>query len=84
MNLSLTKDDRSSLLEDVRREIVRQIMSEETESLKLISISQVCGLLDVDRKTLDTLDIPRVTIVAGRLYRYKRADVLAWIETRRA
>lgn len=81
MNATLTKTDESA----IRSALVAALLEENRESLSLLSPAQLSGLLDMDRKTLSEIkDLPRVTIVARKIYRYRLADVKAWIERNRA
>lgn len=80
MKAELSPDD----VKRISRGLVNAILEENRESLSLLSPAQVCGLLDVSLKTLADLSIPRVTIVPGKIYRYRLADVKAWLESNRA
>lgn len=81
VNATLDKKDADA----IRRLLVERLLKENRESLSLLSPAQVSGLIDVNAKTLaDIKDLPRVTIIPGKIYRYRLADVKAWIERNRA
>ena len=81
MNATIDKKDADA----IRRLLVERLLKENRESLSLLSPAQVSGLIDVNAKTLaDIKDLPRVTIIPGKIYRYRLADVKAWIERNRA
>lgn len=79
MIATLTNGDR----EAITAAMVRQLMAENRESLQLLTLAQVCGLLNVDGSRVKRLPIPRCTITPGH-YRYRAADVAAFINSRTA
>jgi len=48
---------------------------------KLLTIHEVCGIFNKERKAIDKLGIPRVVLGPGD-YRYNLADVEKFIEER--
>jgi hypothetical protein len=80
--ITLTPDQLDRLLTDTRDDLVRRILSEKPDALTMLSGAQVCGLLNVNSKTLDALPIPRAVILPGSVIRYRLTDVEAYIESR--
>lgn len=81
MKTELSTDD----VKRITRGLVERLLAENRESLSLLSPAQVSGLIDVNAKTLAEIKgLPRVTIIPGKIYRYRLADVKAWIERNRA
>jgi hypothetical protein len=68
----------------VRAALVEKLLAEHREDLELLSPAQVAGILDVQVVYLKTLPIPRITITPGKIYRYRLADVKAWLAENRA
>lgn len=73
-----------SLIKETRSELVRQLLGERRDDLQLLTQSQVCGILDVTPATLNTLPIPKITIVLGKVVRYLASDVAEFLKSRRA
>ena len=65
MKFDMANEDRKSPMEMVRQDLVQQLLTVHGESLRLTSPARVCGLMDCDRKTLDGLGLPRVTLTPG-------------------
>ena len=81
MNATIDKADSDA----IRAALVERLLEESRASLCLLTPAQVAGLLDVQPATLTKIrDLPRVTIIPGKVYRYKLDDVKAWIERNRA
>jgi len=82
--ITLSPDQLDRLLTDTRDDLVRRILSANWDTLTLLSGAQVCGILNVNQKTLDTLNapIPRVVIIPGSVIRYRLSDVETYIESR--
>jgi hypothetical protein len=82
--ITLTPERMEILLADVRNDLVARILTEKADRLTLLSGAQVCGILNVNQKTLDTLNapIPRVVIIPGSVIRYRLSDVERYIESR--
>jgi hypothetical protein len=78
--ITLTSAQLDELVATSRREIVASVLSEHGDKLALVSKAQAAGMLDVDSKTLDSLPIPRVVIVAKKKIAYRLADLAAFIE----
>jgi hypothetical protein len=80
MITSLTPED----VEAIRAGLVAALLRDHREDLELLSPAQVAGILDVQVAYLKTLPIPRITITPGKIYRYRLADVKAWLAENRA
>lgn len=81
--ITLSKDDMSSLLENVRADLVRALLQDLSPDLQLLTQAQVCGILDVTVTTLNTLPIPKVQVIQGKVIRYRASDVIEFLESRR-
>lgn len=80
----LTEQQVEALLRHARSEVVKFLLTERRDDLELLTPAQVCGILNVNQKTLDTLkDGPkRVTLVPGKVVRYRASKVAAYISSR--
>ena len=78
--ITLTPDQLDELIATSRAEIVASILAKQADRLTLVSKAQAAGLLDVDAKTLDSLPIPRVVLVAKKKIAYRLADLSDFIE----
>lgn len=83
--ITLTDDEKKSLFQKALDRLVEYLIRNFSSDLQLLTPSQVCGLLNINQKTLDILKDgpPRVTIVAGAVIRYRACDVAAYIERRK-
>lgn len=61
--------------------LVNRIMAERGEGLQLLTTHQLCGLLNIEQRSLEKLPIPRTTLKVGT-YRYRLTDVAKFIESR--
>lgn len=77
MNIEISEDMKKAIVAGM----VEKLYNDHRDDLQLLTIVRVCGLLDVDHRTLATLPIPRVTIKAGQ-YRYRASDVAKFINDR--
>jgi hypothetical protein len=84
--ITLAPEQLDSLLAGVRSDLVERIMVDAGGDLTLMSGAQVCGLLNINQKTLDALGtlLPRVSIVPGSVIRYRLSDVRSFIQSRTA
>ena len=78
----LTPEQLDSIIKTATAQLVERLLLERREDLDLLTPAQVCGILDLNTKTLDKLQIPRVTLIPGKAIRYRMADVKAWIDSR--
>lgn len=81
--ITLSKDEMSGLLEGVKADLVRALLQDLSSELQLLTQAQVCGILDVTVTTLNTLPIPKVQVIQGKVIRYRVSDVVAFLESRR-
>lgn len=81
--ITLPDERMETLLAEVRADLVRTILTEKADHLNLLTGAQVCGILNINQKTLDTIRaIPRVIIIPGSVIRYRLSDVEAFISSR--
>ena len=80
MKVQLTDEQMRELARGARQDVAVSLINEWRDELELLSPSQVCGILDVNSKTLATLDIPKVTVIPGKVHRYRASVVAAWIK----
>ena len=82
--ITLTDSQVQKLLAEAKQEFVEKLLAEFGDDLQLLSPACVCGILDINQKTLDTLPDgpPRVTLVVGKVIRYRACDVAAYIRKR--
>lgn len=83
--ITISKSQEKKIIDGARSGLVERLLTERRDDLELLTPVQVCGLLNVNQKTLDTLKDgpPRVTIVAGSVIRYRACDVASYINRRR-
>lgn len=79
MNINLTAAQTKELIKDARSDIVAHILQEHRDDLRLLSVQQVAGMLDVNPKTLTAMKIPRVVLIPNKVIKYKLADVVKFI-----
>ncbi len=75
MQLDLSPDERKEVIDRVVSGTIERLLTEHRDELDLLSPAQVCGILDVATNTLTGLEIPKITIIPGKVYRY-RASVI--------
>lgn len=82
--ITITDDEKKGLFQKALERLVAYLISNFSDDLQLLTPSQVCGLLNINQKTLDTLKDgpPRVTLVAGAVIRYRASAVAAYIKRR--
>jgi len=69
--------------EAITARVVATLIREHGESLRLLTPSQVCGLLDVTPKTLLEMKLPKVDLLNnGRAIRYRLKDIEDFITER--
>jgi|GEM_PF-4640361 len=85
MNITLTPTQMAELIDSARAELVAQLITRFAADLQLLTVVQVCGLLNMNQKALESIkaDLPRVTIVPGSVIRYRACDVAEFIQRRR-
>lgn len=78
--VTLTPDQLDDLIDRSRAEIVASVLAKHGSDITLVSKAQAAGLLDVDSKTLDSLNIPRVVLVPKKKISYRLSDLAKFIE----
>jgi len=83
--LTLSESQLREIIDGARHDVATRLFTERRDDLQLLSPAQVCGLLDINQKTLDTLPDgpPRVTLIVGKVIRYRACDVAAYVERRK-
>ena len=69
------------MIASVRDGLINSLLLDLKSDLQLLTTPQVCGLLNVDPRTLNSLGIPKITLKAGQ-YRYRACDVANFISSR--
>ncbi len=83
MNIPLSKTQEKDLIESVRADMVAQLLTENRDDLRLLSVQQVSGMLDVHPKTLQAMKLPRVVLIPNKVVKYLMSDVIAFIAANR-
>lgn len=71
----------TDLLDSVRAELVKTLILETGQNVRLLSPSQAAGILDIRPNTLTKLPIPRIAL-DSKLIKYRLSDIIAFIESR--
>lgn len=80
----LTQAERRQVLRDASSALAERLYAEASaDGLKLLSKARAAGLLDVDPKTLDAMNIPRICLSGSKLVKYLPADIATFIASRR-
>lgn len=79
--ITLTQLQTADIIETVKSGLIEALLLDLKSDLQLLTTPQVCGLLNVDPRTLLSLRIPRVTLKVGQ-YRYRACDVAKFINDR--
>jgi len=66
-------------VKEARAQLIEELITAHREEIQLLTAAQVCGILDVNPKTLSTTPIPRVVVVPNKVIRYRLADVKKFI-----
>lgn len=74
ITLSLTPAERQEFIDQARKELVDRLYNDHAEDIQIVSKSRLAGLLDVDPKTLEAMEIPRVNLT-DRLAKYNLKTV---------
>ena len=83
MTLSKKDEERmkTALLEHGKAEIFRKVQGMDLRNVTLLSIPQVCGLLDCTPAMLKDMKIPRIDLRGtGAMIRYRLSDVEQYLE----
>jgi hypothetical protein len=78
--ITLTPQQEETLLEQVKTTMVERLLGDRRDDLQLLTPQQVSGLLNLDPRSWQG-SIPRV-VVTPSTYRYRAADVAAYIAKR--
>ena len=82
--ITLTPAQEADIIAGAKSGLVQRLLTEKRDDLELLTPVQVCGLLNINQKTLDSLKDgpPRVTLVPGAVIRYRASEVAAYIDRR--
>lgn len=80
MEIELTEEMKASIIEEATRRLVERIISESSLGCGILSRAQAAGILNVDQKTLDASDIPRLPMAGHRVVRYRVKDIEEFIK----
>ena len=75
MHLDLTPDERKEVIDRIVAGTIERLLTDHRDELELLSPAQVCGLLNISVGTLNKLEIPKITLIPGKVYLY-RASVI--------
>ncbi len=78
MNIHLTKTQTEELIESARADMVAQLLTENRDDLRLLSVQQVAGMLDVQ-----AMKLPRVVLIPNKVVKYLMSDVISFIAANR-
>lgn len=78
ITLELTPAERQGLIDQARKELVERLYNEHAQDIQIVSKSRLAGLLDIDSKTLEAMNIPRVNLT-GKLSKYSLKTVAEWL-----
>lgn len=79
MHLDLSPDERKEVIDRIVNGTVEKLLSEHRDELDMISPAQAAGILDVAANTLTNLDLPRITIIPGKVYRYRASAIKQYL-----
>ena len=79
MNISISKAQITSLIEDAKREVVTQLLT-ESSSIRLLTQTQTAAMLDVTTATLSTLDLKPIILAPTKTVRYSLQDIQQYIK----
>ena len=83
MNIHLSTTQTKDLIRDARADVVAHLLQEHRDDLRLLSVQQVAGMLDVNPKTLTAMKIPRVVLIPNKVIKYKLQDISDFIAANR-
>jgi hypothetical protein len=75
MHLDLTPTERKEVIDRIIAGTIEPLLTEYRDELDLLSPAQVGGILDVSTNTLKDLEIPRITLIPGKIYRYRASAI---------
>lgn len=78
ITINLTPAERQEFIDQARKELVDRLYNELAEDIQIISKARLAGLLDIDGKTLEAMNIPRVNLT-GKLSKYLLKTVAKWL-----
>jgi hypothetical protein len=88
MNLQLSPDQLKSLMDDVRAELVESLITRKHPTFKdgeewdYLLECEVCGIMKINRRTLQSLKINRYPIGTGnKLTYYRLSEVHAYLQS---
>lgn len=82
--ITLTPEQEREIIEGAKLIVAKTLLAERRDKLDTLLPVEVCGILKINQKTLDTLkDGPRrVTLVPGSVIRYRACDLAEYLESR--
>lgn len=81
--MDITINNAQGGIEEIKAQVVRQLITAHKDDLDLISPAQAGGILDLTQKGLDALNLPKVDLLNnGRTIRYRMKDITAALATR--
>lgn len=81
--IPLSPDERKAILKRVTADLVAHLIAQHKDEADYISPAQAAGIIDVNPKTLASIDrkkLPRYEIVEGKVIRYRLSEVLSYVE----
>lgn len=80
MNIELTEEMKASIIAEATNRLVEHLIKESSLGGGVLSRVQAAGLLNIDVKTLDQSDIPRLPMAGNRVVRYRVKDIEEFIQ----
>lgn len=84
--IPISPEERKAILKRVTSEMVAQLIAQHRDDADYISPAQAAGIIDVNPKTLASIDrkkLPRYEIVEGKVIRYRLSEVLSYVQSTR-
>lgn len=78
IQIDMTPAERKAFIDQARNELVDRLYNEFASDIQTLSKARLAGLLDVDTKTLEAMQIPRVECT-GKLHKYRLSTVADWL-----
>ncbi len=80
MTATLTPEQMAEVIRGVTLSAKAEVIKRLNEDYDLLSASQVCGMLDITANTLMKLPLSRYPLIPGKIVRYKRSEIAAYLE----
>lgn len=78
IQFDMTPAERKEFIDKARKELVDRLYNEFASDIQTISKARLAGMFDVDTKTLESMQIPRVECT-GKLHKYRLSTVAEWL-----